>query len=205
MKNIISLLLMLLPLFGSAQVLNAEALLDKVISTMKTDLPLQMEYSYVVYDGDEEIDRDKGVMKLEGCRYSLLMNKMAVWCNGETQWSYMHEVNEIYISDASSDEAQNLSPLFIMENYRNECAKKAELQNGDLVITLQAMSDSDVEKVVLFIDANRNRLKSLDVLISGQGNLKIVLDKYQVKCNFASNVYECPVKDYSTAEIIDMR
>jgi hypothetical protein len=38
-----------------------------------------------------------------------------------------------------------------------------------------------------------------------QGYVEIILDKYQIKCNFASDVYKCPVEELDAAEIIDMR
>ena len=138
MKNIFLLMLLFLPLCGKAQMLDAEAMLDKAVEVMNADAPLQMDYSYTVYDDDGEVVvNDKGVMRLDGNRYSLVMDKMGVWCNGKTQWSYMLEIDEIYITDSSSDEAQNLSPLFIMENYRNGCTKEVAMQDGVTVITLQ--------------------------------------------------------------------
>ena len=205
MKNIFFFLL-LLPLWCSAQVLDADALLDKVIHTMKADAPLQMDYSYTVYEDDNSIVmQDKGVMRLEGNRYSLIMDKMGLWCNGETQWSYMQEIDEIYITDAMSDEAQNLSPLFIMENYREGCTKEVEIKDGKLTIVLHVPADSDIEKVVLSVDSGSSRLTAMDVFMRGQGYMEVKLDGYHKNCVFASDIYECPVKEYSTAEIVDMR
>ena len=78
MKNIYLFLLLLLPFGGVAQQLDADALLDKVVATMKNDAPLQMDYSYIVYDDDNTVVlRDKGVMRLDGNRYSLVMDKWA--------------------------------------------------------------------------------------------------------------------------------
>ena len=206
MKNIYLFLLLLLPFGGAAQQLDADALLDKVVATMKNDAPLQMDYSYTVYDDDNTVVlRDKGVMRLDGNRYSLVMDKMGVWCDGETQWSYMLDIDEIYITDASSDEAQNLSPLFIIENYRRGCSKKVEIQDGVLFVTLQAIAGGDIEKVLLDVNADDNRLKAMTVFMAGQGYVKVLLDKYQINCNFASDVYKCPVEELGASEIIDMR
>lgn len=205
MRNIF-LFLMLFPLCASAQLLNADALLDEVVAAMKADAPLQMDYSYTMYDDEGTmVLQDRGVMRLEGNRYALVMDNMGVWCNGKTQWSYMSEIDEIYITDSSSDEAQNLSPLFIVENYRKGCTKEAQLQNGVAVVTLRTPDGSDIESIVLYVDAENNRLKGIDVAMPGQGVMKILLDKYQIKCNFASDVYECPVEKYKTAEVVDMR
>lgn len=205
MKNIF-LFLLFLPLVGYAQVLDADAVLDKAVKAMKNDAPVQMDYSYTVYDDDNEVVlADKGVMRLDGNCYSLVMDKMGVWCNGETQWSYMLEIDEIYVTDSSSDEAQNLSPLFIMENYRKRCDKEVCMLDGVAVVTLKGTHENGFEKVVLRIGADDYRLKTMDIFMMGQGHVAVVLDKYQIKCNFAQDVYECPVEEFKTAEIVDMR
>ena len=186
--------------------IDADILLDRAVAAMKADAPLQMDYSYTVYEDDKTIvQQDKGVMRLDGDCYSLLMDKMGVWCNGKTQWSYMSDIDEIYITDSTSDEAQNLSPLFIMESYRNGCTKKMDMQNGVAKVSLLVPQGDDVEKVELYVDVETYRLKAMDIFMIGQGRIEVVLDRYQTKCDFTSAVYECPVKEFTTAEIVDMR
>ena len=206
MKNIFLLLLLFLPIYGGAQVIDADALLDKAVATMKADAPLQMDYSYTVYEDDNTVLlQDKGVMRLDGNRYSVVMDKMGVWCDGKTQWSYMLDIDEIYITDSSSDEAQNLSPLFILENYRKGCTKTVEKKNDVAVVTLQTPLGNDVEKIVLHINTETSRLEAMDILMPGQGCVEVLLDKYQIKCNFASDVYQCPIEELNASEIVDMR
>ena len=96
MKNRFVLLLFFIPFSGIAQVLDADAVLDKAVAVMNADAPLQMDYSYTVYDEDNSVVmKDNGMMRLDGERYSVVMDKMGVWCDGETQWSYMLEIDEI--------------------------------------------------------------------------------------------------------------
>jgi hypothetical protein len=187
-------------------VLDADAVLDKAVAVMNADAPLQMDYSYTVYDEDNSVVmKDNGMMMLDGERYSVVMDKMGVWCDGETQWSYMLEIDEIYITDSSSGEAQNLSPLYIMENYRKGCTKDVKLHDDNLFVTLHAPAGSEFEKVVLRIDEASYRLETMNIFMPNQGYVEIILDKYQIKCNFASDVYKCPVEELDAAEIIDMR
>ena len=58
---------------------------------------------------------------------------------------------------------------------------------------------------VVDVDAADNRLKAMTVFIAGQGYVKVLLDKYQINCNFASDVYKCPIEELGASEIIDMR
>ena len=117
----------------------------------------------------------------------------------------MLDIDEIYITDSSSEEAQNLSPLFIMENYRKGCVKTVEKKNGLVVVSLQTPLGSDIEKIQLHINAETFRLEAMDILMPGQGRVEVLLDKYQIKCNFASGVYQCPIEELNASEVIDMR
>lgn len=206
MRKVLYLLLFILPLSLVAQS-QAGEFLDKAIGKMKADAALQMDYTYTVYDNNGKVmQADKGVMRLDGDKYSLLMNGIKVWCNGVTQWSYMSAIDEIYITDASSPEAQNLSPLYVMEMYKD--GYKATLGNvgKEVEVVLEASSsDNNINKVKLCFDAVDSRLKTMNIYMPGQGSVYVVLDGYTPHCKFPDSVYECPVKEYSSAEIVDMR
>lgn len=206
MRNTLLYLLFILPLGLSAQQNDAAVLLDKVIATMRSDAAVQFDYTYTVYDSDNSaVQSDKGVMRLDGDKYVLIMDGMKLWCNGVSQWSYMKDINEIYITDATSDEAQNLSPLYMMESYRAGCEKSLLMQGSLAVVTLKTDAGEGIEKVELYIDSNSNRLKAMYVYILSQGRVEIVLDKYTPGCKFPQECYECPVKEFPDAEIVDMR
>lgn len=198
--------MLLFPLLLPAQE-TAEAFLDKAVKAMKDDSAVQMDYTYTVYDENGKVvQADKGILRLNGSSYSLLMDDMKVWCNGKVQWSYMSEINEIYITDASSPEAQNLSPLYIMEMYRAGYSAAMNSTNGRTEVTLETSSpDNNINKVKLQFDASTLRLESMFIYMAGQGYIEVALDAYTAHCTFPAGVYECPLKDYPTAEVVDMR
>ncbi len=210
MKNMKYILLLFaaifqLPLF--AQETDPDAVLDKVVSAIKAGSPVCMDYSYKVYDDERELlQSDKGVIYIDNSRYALLMQDMKVWCDGATQWSYMREVDEIYVTDASSDEAQNLSPLYVMECYREGYDASLDDKGDEWLVKLQAEDDeADVESVELLISKDANRLVAMLIHLSGQGYLEIVLDGYTSRCGIDKDVFECPLNDFPGIEVIDMR
>lgn len=208
MRKTILLLLMLLSLPAFAQnAADANALLDRAVARIKADAAVQMDYSYSVYDDEGFLSyRDKGVMKLDDRRYALLMDNMKVWCNGKLQWSYMKDVDEIYITEANSEEAENLSPLYIMEKYRTGYTVSLNEQEGLAMVTfLSKDSEEEVNKLELFIDKKTERLARMFIYMQEQGRIEVFLDNYKAKCNFAKKSYECPVKEFPAAEVIDMR
>lgn len=198
----------MLPLAVMAQD-DAAALLDKIIADIKAGAALQQDYSYTVYDEDDAVVySDKGVLKLDNERYALDMENMKVWCDGFTQWSYMKDIDEVYITDAGSEEAQNLSPLYIMEAYRaNYTLKLAEEQADVCVIVMTAKDvDAEINELKLYVyTGERPMLEGLEIYMSGQGFARITLGESKRGCKFGKDTYRCQVKDFPTAEIVDMR
>lgn len=205
MRKTIILLLLLLPAVAFAQSAAVE-FLDKAAFAMKADAAVQMDYSSTVYDENgKAVQTDKGVMRLDGNRYSLLMDEMKVWCNGKVQWSYMSSVNEIYITDAASDEAQNMSPLYIMEKFRDGFAASMEKKGNATDIVLESAGGDDNINKVLLRFGNGGRLELMCIYMAGQGRIEVLLDEYTAHCSFPDSVYECPVEDFPSAEVVDMR
>lgn len=206
MKRIVILLFALFPLFAVAQN-GAAAMLDKAVAVIKSDAAVQMDYDYTVYDDDDVIVySDNGTMKLDNDRYSLVMENMKVWCDGKVQWSYMKDIDEVYITDADSEEAQNLSPLYIMERYRTNYALSLVDKGSSAVVVLTAGdAEEEIGKIELAIDKKSARLQSLFIYMPSQGRVEVFLNNYVAKCSFGRKEYECPVNAFPTAEIIDMR
>ena len=196
-----------LPLFAQKVAVDANVVLDKALAGLKSELPVRMDYYYEAFAAPgERLHSDKGIIYIDNDRYALLMQDMKVWCDGVTQWSYMREVDEIYVTDAASDEAQNLSPLYIMEHYREGFSVSAVNEAGVVAVTLQPMDgDSDVESVQLFILEDNYRLSAMVISIPGQGGVLVELDGYVAKCGVDDGVFTCPLDEFRTVEVIDMR
>ena len=194
-----------LPLFAQSAD-EANVVLDKALAALKADAPVCMDYTYRVVDEDGELlQDDKGVIYVDGGRYALLMQDMKVWCDGKVQWSYMREVNEVYVTDAASDEAQSLSPVFIMEHYRAGRAVSLVYKGDVAVVELRSLTDVAAEVVKLHIRKGDNRLVAMSIDMPGQGGVEVLLDGYTAKCGADGSVFVCPLDEFSTAEVIDMR
>ena len=146
MRRILYVLLLMFPFVLSAQG-DASAFLEKAVAKLKADAAVHMDYGYAVYDEDGKLlQEDTGVIRIDGDCYSLLMDNMKVWCDGITQWSYMKDIDEVYITDAGSEEAQNLSPLYIMERFRKVSSRAMKSENGKVIVTLSNGSGETEKK-----------------------------------------------------------
>lgn len=206
MKKIILSFLLFVPLLLCAQGDNAVALLENAIKKVEADAAVQMTFSYGVYDAGGTLQfSDDGSLKLDGGRYALLLSPMKLWCDGQTQWSYMAQVNEVYITDADSREAQIYNPVYLMGLYKQGYICSVESAGGRNIITLQARGEQEFDKVVLFLDAKTSQPVAMHIFLDRQGYTTVDITSYKSGYNFDSRVYTCPLEDFPTAEIVDMR
>ena len=197
-------------LTAAAQKGEAEKLLDKAVSLIKSDSGVQMNFSITLLDSSgDDMFKDDGVLKIAGERFTLLTDEMKLWCDGETQWSYISQNNEIYISEPNADDARAFSPLHIMELYKSgfksEVDKAASKPNADAVVLTSVARGNEIKKVSILLDKRINLPSSMDVKYENGTSAKIVVNTYKQGCKFSVKDFRCRVKDFRGAEVVDMR
>lgn len=207
MKKSFFIICLMLPLMLFAQTPAATALLEQAVKKIEADAAVQMTFAYTVYDnaGEEQFS-DEGALKLAGGKYALHISPMRLWCDGETQWNYMASNNELYITQAGSDEAQIYNPVYLMGLYKEGYDCEVKSVGGKKQVTLSATSaDASFDKVEITLDAESLRPTAMTIFVAGQGYTKILINGYKPKCMFDARVYKCPVEDFPGVEIVDMR
>ena len=214
-RNVINILLLSLivslPLSVAAQGGNdAEKLLDKAVSQIKSDGGVQMNFSITIYDasGDKQFKGD-GVLKLDGKRFALLTDEMKLWCDGVTQWSYIASNNEIYISEPNADDARAFSPVHIMELYKNGFRSEFDKARGtakvNAVTLISSARGNEIKKVSILLDKITNQPTLLVVYYENGTYADIKIDSYRKGCKFTAKEFRCREKDVRGAEVVDMR
>lgn len=192
----------------------AERILDEAVAKLKADSGVQMEFEYSIFDADTELQfSDKGTLFIDSDKivkgkecFALLMEQLKIWCNGSVQWNYSGQTNEIYITGANSEEAHNLSPLYIMQLYKSGYSCSLVEDTKYNVITLQpADSNGEFDKVVVTLDKKSLNPVKIVLLMNGNGSIEIVINNYKAGCKFSREQFTCPVKEFPEVEIVDMR
>ncbi len=213
MRRVLIIFLMFVPLLACADG-GAVKLLDKAVAQIKADTGVQMDFEYSLYNANGERSvAEKGVFyadcSLEAKdkeRFALLLEHLKIWCDGTRQWNYSGQTDEIYITDAESEEAQNLSPLHIMQLYKGGYKSSLSAEEAVNVVTLLPTDDNgEFGKVVLYIDKATLQPLKMQLDMGDNGCINIEIKKYKGGCKFADEIFVCPVNDYPNAEVIDMR
>lgn len=214
MKYLISILMLLLPYTLRANGDDAVKLLDKAVAQIKADGGVQMDFEYKVCDANGvSLFSEKGFLYIDNNtetkqneRFALHLEQLKIWCNGVVQWNYSAHTNEIYITDADSDEAQNLSPLHIMQLYKQgyNCLMKEKA--AEVLVTLTP-EDANVEFNEVTVHLAKNSLQPTRMVLDmgDNGTTEIIIKSYKGGCRFNDNQFECPLKQFADAEVVDMR
>jgi hypothetical protein len=65
--------------------------------------------------------------------------------------------------------------------------------------------DADVDSIELLISKNNYRPVAMTLFMSGMGRVEVRMTNYSAKCESSASLYECPVADFPSAEVVDMR
>lgn len=189
---------------------DARKILDKAVAAIKADAGVKMDFLITLYDlsGDEQYS-DKGMLKIDGEKYALLCDQMKLWCDGETQWSYIVSNNEIYISEPNADDARTFSPVHIMElykeGYKSSVNKELSTSKVDAVTLLANARSLEIEKVTLLLNKQTAQPETLEVFYENGTSARIKINSYKTKCKFSTKEFRCREKDFRGIEFVDMR
>lgn len=211
MRKVLFLIMILIPALSLANEKKAVAILDRTVAQIKADVGVQMDFEYTISDVDDAVlYTDKGTLYMQNSgdmhKYSLWMGQMKIWCNGEKVWSYTKETEEIYITSAHDDESQYVSPIRIMELYKHgyKCTH-ADGNSVDIITLIPEAHESDLSKVIVYIDKKTSLPTKLCMQMGGNGNTEIIVSNYKGNCTFDNSKFVCPLKDFPEAEVIDMQ
>lgn len=199
----IFLLFLILPLFVKADD-KAVALLNKAVAHIWSELPVKMNFKYRMYVAGELQYNDAGEMILaDAGRYLYSLAPMKMWCDGERQWSYMAQTNEIYITSADSDEGRNFSPLYLMQLYKEGYEGSVIEIVGRYIITLTAKEEAEFDRVDITLNNVTMQVEALE-LHTAENEILIVINEYSNKVKVSEELFRCPLDEFPDAEIINM-
>ena len=189
---------------------DARKILDKAVATIKADAGVKMDFTITLYDfsGDEQYS-DNGVLKIDGQKYALLSDQMKLWCDGETQWSYLASNNEIYVSEPNAEDARTFSPVHIMElykeGYKSSIDKKLSTAKLDAVTLVANARGVEINNVTILLNKQTAQPERLKVVYENGTSADIEVNSYKAKCKFSTKEFRCREKDFRGVEFVDMR
>ena len=193
-------------LFAQDQV--AKDVLDRLSANTKSYKNMTVGFDFIFENKNQNInEKQKGILVLQEEMFRLEMEEQIIINDGESQWIYLADMNEVQIMEHDTEE-QMMSPnkLFTIyeEGYKYiyvgaEAEKGKRLQ----IIDLFPEESGAFMKVTLAVDAAKNQLHKITMHDKNGGTYSYLVTNF--KSNTAVKPFTFNAYDYPGVEVIDLR
>lgn len=192
-------LLMLTLSLSAQQDTKAKNILDKTVEKYN-----QSKGISVIFGGSQS-----GKLLLKGEKFQLTTQDVTTWFDGQTQWSYLKQNEEVNISTPTPEELRAINPYAWLSlykqgfNYRYSGVKTREgKQSHEIVLTPQ--TKQDIQSITLLIGSDYEPIYIGILPTEGQMQ-EFIVHNYRTQLNLNDNAFRFDKSKYPNAEIIDMR
>lgn len=195
--------------YSNAQDANAKKILEKLSSETKKQKNITIEFKFIFENNSQAIkESQKGKLIIENEKFILELDNQKIINNGETQWIYLSEENEVQIMDHDpQDDLLSPNKIFTIyeNNYKHKLIKSEKLKNSTRhSIDLYPKKSEEFIKISLVINENKNiRLEKIIMQDKNGGTYSYLIEKFESNIN--KETFNFRVKDYKNIEVIDLR
>lgn len=176
----------------------AAELLDKLIA------PLMNGGVRTEFKGTEN-----GALLLKGEKFYLHSGNVQSWYDGNTQWSYMPDTEEVNISHPTPEELQAVNPYFLLLRYKSDyhyaykgITKRNGVEAHEIVLTPRS---ADTREVIRLFITKEHRPLSILLERNGRTVSDINVTAFQTRQQLEDGMFRFDKTLYPKAEIIDLR
>lgn len=212
MKNIIIICitgLLTLPVF--AQQKEAKDVLDNTSTNFRKAGGVEAGFTIKVKAKGQTDGFLVGNIRLKGDKFVLKTTDAITWFDGETQWSYLTDSEEVNISNPTEEELQGINPYALLSIYQKgfsyALGKNKTYQGRAIheVVLTSTDKKKEMSKLILYVTKDTYQpLYILAELNNGSRN-EIKITSYRGGQKFDDSTFAFDKKQYPRAEIIDLR
>ena len=150
----------------------------------------------------------KGTLWVKNNCFVLDCGGVKSWFDGETQWSYVKENDEVNISSPTPEELETVNPYALVTMYRNGYNYRYDgykLRKGKTgqEVSLLAKGQGDVQRIVLNVDTNN--IPAYIGIDMKNGHYEELISETFEEVSLSDDFFRFDKNQYPTAEIIDLR
>ena len=194
----------------------AEKILDKLAQKNKSYETIQADFDvkYKNLQGGSETTHSGGRIVMKGDKYKLKLNKSTIYYNGETQWNYLRDVDEVNISEPVQDkEKQDIinHPNKLFELYKKDFKYKyiEKTEKDNQVYHKIDLFPKNLEKnysrIRLMIEAENIQIHSAKIFGKDGSRYTIIIKNMEVDEEVPESTFVFNKEAHPDVEVIDMR
>lgn len=205
MKKLIYLMF-LFPCVIFAQDQKAKTILDQLSNKTKSYTSIKAKFTNTFSSTVTDINESQsGTLYLKGDAYRLEMEAQTIICDGETNWIYLPNDEEVNITEID-DEENELNPSKIFTIYENGYKYKFVREDGkNYHIDLFPEESGPFAKVELFINKSKMQISSFTMIDKQGSHFKYVIDSFVTNKEMNNDFFMFKTSDYPNVDVIDLR
>ena len=209
MNKIITILVIAFSTVLSAQDEIGKGVLDKLSSTTKSYSNITIGFDFIFENSSLNItERQSGTLVIERNNFLLEMEDQIIINDGETQWIYLMDMNEVQIiKHDPEEEMMNIKNLFNIyeKGYKYKyVGVKTENRKRLHIINLFPEESNSFIKVELMVNAAQNELHRIILFDKNGGTYTYLVTAFKSNSKTMPQFTFNPV-DYPDVEVIDLR
>ena len=201
--------LLTLPVF--AQQKEAKDVLDKTSTNFRKAGGVEAGFTIKIKAKGQSEGLMVGNIRLKGDKFVLKTTDAITWFDGETQWSYLTDSEEVNISNPTEEELQGINPYALLSIYEKgfsyTLGKTRTYQGRSIYEVVLTSTDKkkEMSKLILYVAKDTYQpLYILAELNNGSRN-EITITNYRGGQKIDDSIFVFDKKQYPRAEIIDLR
>ena len=208
MNKLIPIILLALNTTIFAQEQVAKEVLNRLSTTTKSYENMSIEFDLILENKNQNIkDRQQGTLVLAGEKFQLTMDNQTIINNGESQWIYLADMNEVQIINHNpEDKIMTPNKLFSIyeEGYKYtyvgaESKKGKRLQ----IINLFPKESQEFMKINIAVDAVKNQLEKITIYDKNGGSYTYLIKSFKPNTEIKPFIFN--IADFPDVEVIDLR
>lgn len=191
-----------------AQDYNAKLILDRLSEKTKSYDNIKIDFKFTLENQSQKIkESQEGTLILAKEKFKIIMNDQIIINNGETQWIYLADVNEVQIIEHDPDD-QMMSPNKIFTIYEEGYKYKYignEKKRKELIHNIDLFPEESLEfiKINITIKDVKNELERITIYDKNGGSYTYEIQ--QLQSNIKTPEFIFNAADFPSVEIIDLR
>lgn len=190
----------------------SKAILDKAYAAYEQSSGIGFNFKIVTTDQQgASYQPQTGKAMVKGNKFNLTMDAMDTWFDGKTQWVLMKDANEVNISNPSNEEIASISPLALLNMYKNGYTLKnavSKTVNGKSAYVVDMAptgSKSDFKNISVAIDKKTNTVLQVNITMKNGMKNKIDITNYNANYHFSDTDFVFDKSKHKGVDIIDLR
>ena len=186
----------------------AKKILDQLSLTTKSYKNITIKFNFTFINESQNIkENQNGKLILNNNNFRLEMNDQTIINNGETQWIFLNDLNEVQIMEHDpEDDTMNPNKIFSIyeDDYKyNYIELKSEDEKKIHLIDLFPKKSNEFIKINIAVNADKNQLERIKIYDKNGGNYTYSITSFITNTNIEPFIFN--INEFPDIEIIDLR